>query len=277
LRIRDIAFKKHSVTMLELINIVAFVLNMSKEQVFVNADKEIEDRDALEIERLLALRHKGMPLAYITKTKEFFSETFYVDERVLVPRPETEMLVEEAIRIIGEKKHPVSVLDIGTGSGIIGLTVAKNTKQHVICTDISFDALTVAKTNAEILGVTDLVEFVCSDLLLGIKKGVMFDIILANLPYVPCEECDNLMRDVKDFEPMIALNGGEEGINIYRRLINMLPYFLKKEAGCVLCEIDGAKQAVNMCRNFMRLGMNAEVKTDLSKAERVVIGTWTDL
>ena len=276
MRIRDIALRKNSITTLELVNIFAFVLNMSKEQLFVKADTEIEDKKVVEIEQLIESRRKGKPLAYITKKKEFFSETFYVDERVLVPRPETETLVEAAITIIGEKKRPISILDIGTGAGSIGLTIAKNTKQHVICTDISFDALKVAKINADILGVTNLVDFVCTDLLMGIKNGVMFDMVLANLPYIPCDACDDLMRDVKDFEPMIALNGGDGGTAIYERLINMLPYFLRKEGACVLCEIDGAKQALKICRGFMRLGMNAEVKTDLSGTERVVIGTWTN-
>lgn len=276
MRIRDIFVKEKDVTMLDLVNIIAHALSIRKEEVFAGYEREVCRKEASRIERLLKSRREGTPLAYILKEKEFFSETFFVDERVLVPRPETEALVEEALKIIRTRKDPLLLLDMGTGPGTIGLTIAKKTRHDVICVDISPDALCVAKKNALLLDVSDRTSLVCSDLFSAIQKSVKFDLILANLPYIPSEEWNALTCDVRNFEPEIALNGGEGGVEIYRRFIDVLPHYLKRN-GHVLCEIGSATQAVNIQKALGYSGLEAEIKLDLSGKERVIIGSWINL
>jgi release factor glutamine methyltransferase len=276
LRIRDIFVKEKDVTMLDLVNIIAHALSIRKEEVFAGYEREVCRKEASRIERLLKSRREGTPLAYILKEKEFFSETFVVDERVLVPRPETEALVEEALKIIRTRKDPLLLLDMGTGPGTIGLTIAKKTRHDVICVDISPDALCVAKKNALLLDVSDRTSLICSDLFSAIQKSVKFDLILANLPYIPSEEWNALTCDVRNFEPEIALNGGEGGVEIYRRFIDVLPHYLKRN-GHVLCEIGSATQAVNIQKALGYSGLEAEIKLDLSGKERVIIGSWINL
>ncbi|HOH25544.1 MAG TPA: peptide chain release factor N(5)-glutamine methyltransferase [Syntrophorhabdus sp.] len=273
MRIRDIIEQHKKIEWLEAVNIIADALFMSKEGILVNLDQDVDEKTCLHINDLLSKRERGMPLAYITKSKEFFSEKFYVDAGVLIPRPETELLVEEALKLITENKRINNLLDIGTGAGTIGLILAKKTQKHVVCTDISFDAIRIAMRNAENLGVRGLIHFVCADLFSGIC-GSKFDMILANLPYVGSGEMDSLMADVKNYEPRLALDGGAGGIQIYRRLIEEVPHHLK-DNGYVLCEVGGYVQANKISEMLRALGMNTAVKKDLSGHDRVLIGSWT--
>lgn len=275
MRIRDIIEQHKSLERLDALNILALALSLRKEEVFINLDRDIDEETSLRIAGLFRDRGRGKPLAYIAKNKEFYSENFYVDEGVLVPRPETEILVEEALELIANKPEMSCLLDMGTGSGAIGLTLAKKTQKHVICADISLEALHVAHRNSENLGVLGLTRFVCSDLFNGIRR-LKFDMILANLPYVASEEWDNLMADVRDYEPRKALDGGTEGIAIYERFIEELPQHLK-EHGYVLCEVGGCEQANKIREMFRAIGLNVVVKKDLAGNERVLTGSWISL
>jgi release factor glutamine methyltransferase len=275
LRIRDIIEKQKGMERSDAVNILAFALSMRKEEVLTNFEREVDEVAYHRTKRLLAERERGRPFAYITKGKEFFSENFHVDERVLIPRPETETLVEEALGLLVRKPEMNGILDVGTGSGAIGLVLAKKTQKHVVCTDISLGALRVARQNGEGLGVTKLAHFMCSDLFSAIGN-TQFDMILANLPYVASEEWDNLMPDVKDYEPRMALDGGTGGVAIYRRFIEGLPQHLN-EKGCVLCEIGGCEQANKIGEMFRAIGLTVGLKSDLSGNERVLIGSWTSL
>lgn len=275
MRIRDIISQHKSIETFEALNLVAAVLSTKKESVMLNLDRDVDEKTYLNIERFLAEREKGMPFAYIVKNKEFFSEEFFVNEKVLIPRPETELLVEEALTLIKRNKTINNLLDMGTGSGVIGLILAKKTQKHVVCADISLEALRVAKRNGEKLGVSKLTRFVCSDLFSGIC-GAKFDMILANLPYIGTEEMDYLMVEVKNYEPRMALDGGIGGIQIYERFIEGLPRYLK-DTGYVVCEIGGHEQAIKLYEMFKAIGLTTTVKKDLSGHERVIIGSWTSL
>ena len=275
MRIRDIIERQKGMERLEVVNIIALSLSISKEEVFMGLEREVGESDRLRINGLFAERERGRPFAYIAKRKEFFSENFYVDERVLIPRPETETLVEEALELLAKKPEINSILDMGTGSGAIGLILAKTTQKHVVCADISLDALQVAQQNRKNLGVLDQAHFVCSDLFSGIGD-VRFDLILANLPYIASEEWDSLMMDVKDYEPKRALDGGTSGTAIYKRFIDGLPHHLDKN-GFVLCEIGGSTQAKQIREMFQAIGLAIVTKNDLSGDERVLIGSWTSL
>ncbi len=275
MRIRDILAQHKRIENLDALNIVATALSTRKEAVLTDLDRDIDEKTCLHIEDLFSKREKGVPLAYIAKNKEFFSEQFYVDEAVLIPRPETEVLIEEALELIAKNKEINNLLDVGTGPGTIGLTLAKKTHKHVACTDISFEALRVAQRNAKNLGVEGLTHFVCSNLFSAINNS-KFDMILANLPYVALEEWDSLMVDVKDYEPRRALDGGAGGIEIYTRFIEALPQHLK-DHGYVLCEVGGCEQASKISKMLRTAGLTVVVKKDFCGHERVLIGSWTNL
>jgi release factor glutamine methyltransferase len=275
LRIRDIIKQHKSIEMLDAVNILALALSTSKEGVFMGLDREVDEATHLRIKSLLAERERGMPFAYIARNKEFYSENFYVDQGVLIPRPETEILVEEALGLLARNPEMNSILDMGTGSGAIGLILAKTTGKRVVCADISPGALRVAQRNGAFLGVLGNTRFVCADLFTAMGD-VRFDMILANLPYVASEEWENLMSDVKDYEPRTALDGGQGGVGIYRRFLEGLPQHLK-ENGYVLCEIGGCEQANKMRDMFRAIDLTVVVKKDFSGIERVLIGSWTSL
>lgn len=274
MRIRDIMFQGGAVKRLDAINIIAFASHIGREEALANQHRELDGTTAERIARLLEERRQGKPLAYITQKKEFFSEEIYVDERVLIPRPETELLVEEGLRILGEKRERRRVLDMGTGSGAIGAVIAKKTLQEVLCIDISVEALRVARYNARRLNVSEKTQLLCSDLFEGLRETVKFDVIMANLPYVAVDEWDGLMEDVKRFEPETALLGGKEGTEIYERFIDKLPSRIA-EGGHVLCEVGGQRQAGLIGAGLRARGFAVITRKDLSGIERVIVGKWT--
>ncbi len=233
-------------------------------------DREIDERTLLVVRRCLDERTAGKPLAYITEDREFFSENFFVNKNVLIPRPETEILVEEALKIIGKKKEG-AVLDMGTGSGAIGITIAKHSASRVVCVDISPAALRVARKNADAMGVSQRTRFLCCDLFGGISRGAKFDMILANLPYVAGDEWDTLMTDVRQYEPKRALWGGKDGMDIYRRFVPGLPGHLRHD-GYVLVEIGSSTQAKKVGAMLAGAGLTVDIKKDYSGRERVLVG-----
>ena len=262
--------------MSDVLGIISFVCTMTREQILVDLARDIEGAGLNDIERFIEERRKGKPLAYITKKKEFYSQDFFVDKSVLVPREETEVLVEEALKILGKRKDIVRILDMGTGSGAIGLTIAQRALRRVVCVDVSEEALGVARKNACSMGIDERISFVCSDLFGGIKEGIKFDMILANLPYVGSEEWDCLMKDVRDFEPRGALWGGKDGIEIYREFLRVAYLYLQNE-GYLLCEVGSARQANTMKSILESVWLRAVEKKDYSGTERVLIGSWINL
>lgn len=267
-------FQNGAVKRLDAINIISLASDMKNEEVLADQHRELDGLTAARIKRLLEERAQGKPLAYITKKKEFFSEELYVDEGVLIPRPETELLVEEGLKIIEGTRRAPHILDMGTGSGAIGAVIAKKTLKKVLCIDISIEALRVAQYNAQRLGVSGNTGFLCSDLFDGLRETARFDVVIANLPYVADDEWDGLMEDVRRFEPKTALLGGRGGTEIYERFIEGLPGHLT-EGGHVLCEIGGSAQAAIIGTRLSARGFTVISRRDLSGIERVLIGTWT--
>lgn len=249
---------------------VCFACNLTTEQVYANLEADIDGGRLAVLERCLGERVSGRPLAYITGRREFFSETFAVNEDVLIPRPETEVLIEEALRRATGKQGRV-VLDMGCGSGAIGTIMAKNTGMRVICADISYNALRCARKNAASLGTGHLTQFICSDLFDALRPSMQFDMILANLPYVTSKEWQCLMPDVRDFEPRLALDGGEDGLDLYRRLFAELPGRLAP-GGDILVEIGSAGQALELAAILEEMGFSTKVLHDYANKERVLAG-----
>ena len=220
----------------------------------------------------------GKPVSYITGMKEFMGLEFAVNEAVLIPRPETELLVEEAVKeleaISREAEAVPRVLDLCTGSGAIAVSIRHFVPQaEVTATDLSEEALKVARENAERLTAGGI-RFLQGDLFeafsnLQAPGSELFNLIVSNPPYIPAKVIDGLMPDVKDFEPRLALDGGTDGLDIYRRLIPQAAEHLAP-GGVLLLEIgfDQGETVPDLCRQA-GLG-NIAVLKDLAGLDRVV-------
>lgn len=201
--------------------IVKSVLGADDVQLLIKRDETVPESLCRKAEEMAEKRGEHIPLAYIIKQKEFMSLPFTVDFGVLIPRTDTECIVEEIIKDVSEGY----VLDIGCGSGAISVCVAKyipNAKVYAV--DISDKAISIARQNAENNGVS--VEFTKADIF-SYKTDMMFDCIVSNPPYIETAELDSLMPDVKDYEPTVALDGGEDGLKFYRRIIDFAKSNLK--------------------------------------------------
>lgn len=182
---------------------------------YSHGEEALTELEWIHYGRYLNERLKGKPTQYITRRQEFFGRDFFVDENVLIPRPETEHLVEAALAYLRERPAP-RVLDVGTGSGAIAISVSLETKQPVLASDISLSALAVAERNRK--NYNAAVQFVAADLLSSVSPASI-DLLISNPPYVPGADAANMQREVRDWEPQIALFAGDSGLEIYRRLI----------------------------------------------------------
>ena len=253
--------------------LLARAMRFSREALYIRLHEQVMEEEIKTLEGLIRRRGSGEPLQYILGHQEFWSIDLKVDPRVLIPRPETERLVEESLSIlskISSKKIP-SVLELGTGSGAIAISLAKEVKSiFFVATDLSGDALMVAKENAEQAGVSDKIGFVKGDLLQPFHQGESFDLILSNPPYLSDSEIRDLSREVRDHEPLIALKGGKDGLEFYQRLISQIPSYLKR-GGWLLLEV-GSNQAPSVSEMIETGGgfEKPERAKDLSGIERVV-------
>ncbi|MDR2141849.1 MAG: peptide chain release factor N(5)-glutamine methyltransferase [Deltaproteobacteria bacterium] len=212
------------------------VLGLSRVELYVRFDQVLTPEQVTAYRELVRRRLNHEPSAYILGRKEFYKLTFQVSPATLIPRPETEILVGEALRLAQTFPQP-RLADLGCGCGAIALALAKNLPQcQVIATDLSPAALEVAKTNAQNLGVADQVEFRQGDLAEPLK-GQTLDLICANLPYIPTAEISTLDPTVAQFEPRLALDGGPDGLEPYRRLLPQVREILAP-GGYLLLEID---------------------------------------
>ncbi len=222
--------------------LLARSLNFSREELYRNLHRQLKESEKVTLEKMIQRRISGEPLQYILEHQEFWSIDFKVDPRVLIPRPETELLVEQSLLILSDTsfKRIPSVLEIGTGSGAIVIALAKEVKNvFLVATDISRDALLLAMENAESAGVRHQIKFVNGDLfdpLRPSREKRSFDLILSNPPYIIRRKIGTLAKEVKDYEPTIALDGGEDGFEFYRRIIPEVPFYLR-EGGWLLLEV----------------------------------------
>jgi release factor glutamine methyltransferase len=210
--------------------LLAFVTGKSPAYLRAHADEPLPEDVAAKYQELKARLDRGEPLAYIVGSAGFYRREFLVDPRVLIPRPETEHLIDDAIAYLQGHRAP-RVLDVGTGSGAIALTIAAEVPQaQVDAVDASPDALVVAIANRERLDLSKRVAFYLGDLLEPVS-GKRYDAIVANLPYVPTGEGDADLR----FEPALALDGGPDGLDMYRRFFAEVPAALQP-GGLLLAE-----------------------------------------
>jgi release factor glutamine methyltransferase len=248
-------------------------LSWSREQLLARLDEEAPQEALCRFEGFLARRLAREPAAYITGHREFFGLDFEVTPATLVPRPETELLVEAAIEVAkprGRIRRGPVLADIGTGCGAIAVALALNVpRADVYAVDTSPEALAVAERNAERHGVASRVLFYRGDLLAPLPEFA--DVLVANLPYVPTAEWERLPPELRDHEPRTALDGGADGLDVIRDFLAEAPRFLRPR-GCVCLEFGfGQAQAVKDIARRHFPGHTLEVRRDLAGIERVLV------
>jgi release factor glutamine methyltransferase len=206
-------------------HLLAHVLGRKRIDLYLEFERRLPESELAPLRELVKRRGAGEPLQHLLGTVEFYARTLRCDKRALVPRPETEQLVELLISHLKTETAYSRMVDVGTGSGVIALTLAAEfPKAEIVGVDISEDALTLASENAERLGLVDRVQFLRSNLLESVQPG--FDVIVANLPYVSTEDRQNLSREVLH-DPEVALFAGVHGDELVRQLIAQAPSWLR--------------------------------------------------
>ncbi len=267
-------------------SLLGFVLRQSREEMIRNSLEGVSEVQQKEYEENLQKIIQGKPLQYITHSQEFMGLDFYVDENVLIPQPDTEILVELALeKIQSIKEQKIQILDLCTGSGAIGISLAKQFKEiaqnnkemeeyQIIATDISEKALEIANKNAMKNQVQNQIQFIKSDMFYNLKE-MKFDMIVSNPPYIETEVIETLSKEVKQ-EPRIALDGGEDGLRFYRIILENAKQYLRKEA-YVLIEI-GYDQGEKIIKLWQELKEYCQLELitkepikDLGNNDRIII------
>ena len=245
-------------------------LKTDRPGLYMNFERLITDEELKGFSRWVERREVGEPVAYIVGRKEFWSLTFEVNPRVLVPRPETEFLVEEVLGLCSDiNGHNMNVLEIGTGSGAISVSIASELeKVHIVATDIAEDAITLARKNAGDNGVASRIDFLCGNLFEPVSGK--FDVIIANPPYISDGEFAQLSPEVRDFEPREALLAGPLGTEFYHDLIVEGGRYLK-HGGWLLMEMGaGQKDAIESMLGKNTTYDSIGFRTDYAGIERTV-------
>ena len=246
-----------------------YILNFNRQEIIANLDKEVKEEQRVRYYLALIEIIQGMPIQYITNKQEFMKLDFYVDENVLIPQPDTEILVEKAIEE-AKKIENVEILDMCTGSGCIGISIAKNIENaKVTLVDISENVIEIAKKNALRNKVESQLTFIQSNMFEKVEKK--FDIIVSNPPYIKTDVIPKLDKQVQN-EPHIALDGGKDGLKFYKIIIEEAKKYLK-ENGKLILEIgyDQKEEVENLIKQS-RQYKKIEVIKDLSQTDRVIIG-----
>jgi release factor glutamine methyltransferase len=268
----DFQKRRHPSPRLDAELLLGDVLALDRVQLLVQSTRLLDPSELSRYRDSIRRRRGGEPVAYILGYREFYGRKFTVDRRVLVPRPETELLLEVALRRTMHRHLSGRALDVCTGSGCVAVSFALERRTwQVTGTDLSKGALEVARKNAESLGAVWGVDFRAGDLFDALPEASRFELIVSNPPYIPSPEIPTLMTDVRDFEPHMALDGGQDGLAFYRRLAVQSSGRLVP--GGVLCVEVGAGQAPDVAALFRAAGMvDLEIDKDYAGHERVVSG-----
>ena len=247
--------------------LLSHVLNCRRLYLYVDAAKNVSTAQVTRFESLINQRAEKIPTAYLTGQREFMGLNFAVTPDVLIPRPDTEILVQYAIEKLSALKDNVTFADIGTGSGAICVSILKYVKNaNAVTVDISEDAINCAKFNAEKFGVDDRLKFYTGNLFEPLR-GQKFHAIISNPPYIPTDDLKALQEEVKR-EPHIALDGGADGLNFYRRIAEEAPNFLC-EGGFLAVEI-GINQSSAVKNLLIKYFTEIKILRDLVGIERVI-------
>ena len=250
--------------------LLSAAINKNREFVILNLDYNVSDKQYNYFQEMVNQRSKGKPIAYLTEKKFFWKHEFYVNEKVLIPRPDTEIIIEQVLKIY-KNKNNINFLDIGFGSGCILLSVLKERKDFKATgIDISNYALKVCKINANKLGVNSRVRLIKSDI--DKFSNGKYDLIISNPPYIKNFDLKYLEKDVIKFEPKLALDGGLDGISEIRKIINQSSELIKNGGKLVLEIAYNQKEEVKLLLKKNCFYINSVVK-DLAKNDRCIIST----
>ncbi len=253
--------------------LLACVLHRDRVRILTHPEESISEEAWARFQDMVLRRAKGEPFQYLTGEQEFYGLPFQTGPGALIPRPETEILVENAIRLIRNQPHPgARFLDVGTGSGCIAVSIAHEVPTAAgWAVDLSSAALEIARGNARQHGVAERILLIRSNLLDCFPCSPAFDFVFCNPPYVALKDCDSLPREVRDYEPHLALFGGESGMQIYQDLIPAVPPRLVP-GGHLLLEL-GAGQAEQVKQLVEHEGLAVEtIVRDLQGIPRCLIG-----
>ncbi len=253
--------------------LLAHCLQIERIKLYVDFEYQLTHDELARFRELVRRRSKREPVAYITGHKEFWSLRLAVTPDVLIPRPDTEVLVEETVKVMKARGSagPLRILDIGTGSGAISLALAKELPDAaLVALDVSAQALAVAQANARLFDFGGRIEFICGDSLYGVQEGRRFDAIVSNPPYIPSADIETLEPEIKNFEPRMALDGGPDGLDFYRAVIPQIYPHLNAK-GFVALEI-GNGQGAAVAELFAAAGQYTAVRIvkDYAHKDRVV-------
>lgn len=261
--------------------LLAHQLNIDRMSLYINFDQPLNESELSGYRLLIKRRLQREPLQYITGAQEFWSLDFIVNPKVLIPRPESELLVELAINQLKSpnafENHPPNILDLGTGCGALAISLAKEVQEAKIwATDISSGALKIANLNAKKHGVADRIKFKHGNLWDPlVNQDIKFDIIISNPPYIACEEYNDLPPEVRDYEPRSALDGKENGMYYIEKILKGGLRFLNTE-GLILLEMapDQTNEALSLIGQIKDYGESSRIK-DYSHRYRVVMAQRT--
>ena len=250
--------------------LLAKIIGKDRNYIILNSKEHLGQKYLFRFNNLIERRKKGEPVAYLTRKKEFWKNDFYVDQNVLVPRPDTELIVKEVLKF-SKKKFKLQILDIGTGSGCILLSLLKEIPSfYGTGIDISKKSINVSKYNAKMLNLTNRVKFYNSDV--DKFKIGKYDIVVSNPPYIENSTLKYLDSDVVDYEPKLALKGGHDGFSEITKVINRTSNLIKKN-GLFVLEI-GYKQKNKIIEMLQLKGFYIKkVLKDYSKNDRCIIST----
>lgn len=246
--------------------LLAHVLKLTRFDLYMQFERPLAEPELAQLRDMVKRRAMREPLQYILGEAHFYKRAFEVTPAVLIPRPETELLVEEALR----RGHSLRCLDIGTGSGCIGISIAlERPETEVVAIDSSREALEVARRNAERLGARNITfhhtDFFDDE---GMRSLGSFDLIVSNPPYIAAADLATLQPEVRDHEPHLALTDGGDGLRFFRRFIELSPRLLRDESSFFM-EI-GYGQGQPLASMFRKVGFEVDLLTDLDRVERIL-------
>lgn len=246
--------------------IIEYFFNIPINKIIVYMNKEVSSKENVEFEKILQKVINGIPVQYITNKQEFMGLKFYVDKNVLIPQPDTEILVERVIEYCNNINYSLKILDLCTGSGAIAISLAKYIKNaNIYATDISENAIEIANKNAKINKVG--INFIKSDMFENIEEKD-FDIIVSNPPYIKTSVISTLSNEVKN-EPYIALDGGKDGLKFYNIIYEKAEKYMNRN-GIIFLEI-GYDQKENIMNIFKKKYREVYCLKDLNNNDRVII------
>jgi release factor glutamine methyltransferase len=258
--------------------LLSYFLKMNRSDIYLNGDRKLKNIEKLQLEDMIKKRLKKIPLQYITKHQEFMGMDFLVGKGVLIPRPETEILVEEVIKKLKNYKYSdnIGVADLGTGSGVIAISIAKFINNiTVYATDISKKSLQIALKNAQKHSCENKIIFLYGDLFEPFKNKIekfSLEAIISNPPYIDSCNFESLPPEVRDNEPKTALFGGTDGIDYYRKIIKKSPQYLKRNGFLALeVGVNQSKIVKELLIGENNFNQEIEIIKDYLGIERVVI------